>query len=55
MCELLGEKVKSMKKRNLILLALLICLTGCGAQSGADQLEMSDVYVTESVTEKMAM
>ena len=50
MCELLGEKVKSMKKRNLILLALLICLTGCGAQSGADQVEVSDVYVTESVT-----
>ena len=50
MCELLGEKVKSMKKRNLILLALLICLTGCGAQSGDDQVETSDVDIAERVT-----
>ena len=37
-------------KKKVIALALLICLTGCGAQSGDDQVETSDVYVTESVT-----
>ena len=37
-------------KKKVIALALLICLTGCGAQSGADQVETSDVDIAERVT-----